>query len=102
MSRGFRRFSKRHIATGVGLGFLAGAAVGTLAVVGPKSGDVSDAAIAAVGFAVVLSAVGMVVGGVIGAIHQTERWEAVPSSRWHVSSWQTGSGSLAFALSARF
>ena len=45
--------------------------------------------------------VGMLVGGGIGA-HKTDMWEAVPSSRWHVSTLPTGPGRFAFALSLRF
>jgi len=48
------------------------------------------------------SVVGMVVGGVVGAGHKTDSWEAVPSSRWHVSTLPTGPGGFALALSVRF
>jgi len=43
----------------------------------------------------------MLVGGRIGA-HKTDMWEAVPSSRWHVSTLPTGPARFAFALSVRF
>jgi len=45
--------------------------------------------------------VGMLVGGGIGA-HKADMWEAVPSSRWHVSTLPTGPGRGAFALSVGF
>jgi len=101
------RERKGHVAVGVGVGFLAGA--GTGALVGAlackdhgclNGSDEMGALVVALG-AGIGGVVGMLVGGVIGA-HKTDTWEAVPSSRWHVSTTPTGAGRLAFALSVQF
>ena len=101
------RGRKRHIAVGVGVGFLAG--VGTGALVGAlacknhgclNGSDELGALVVALG-AGIGGVVGMLVGGGIGA-HRTDMWEAVPSSRWHVSTLRTGPGRFAFALSVPF
>ena len=101
------RGRKGHIAVGVGVGFLAG--VGTGALVGALAckdhgcldgSDEMGALVVALG-AGIGGVVGMLVGGGIGA-HKTDMWEAVPSSRWQVSTLPTGADRLAFALSVRF
>jgi len=97
-----------HTAAGVGLGFLAG--VGTGALVGALacgsegcySGDDEMTGPVIAVAAGIGSVVGMVVGGVVGAGPKTDSWEAVPSSRWHVSTLPTGPGGFALALSVRF
>ena len=103
------RGQKGHAGAGVGLGFLAGlgagALVGALVCGGERScysgsDDMSapyTAAAAGLG-----GVVGMLVGGVIGGNHKTEKWEAVPSSRWHLSTLPTGPSRFALALSVRF
>jgi hypothetical protein len=101
------RGRKGHVAVGVGLGFLAGAGtgalVGALACKGEGclsgSDDLGGAVVAV--SAGIGGVVGMLVGAGIGA-HKTDMWEAVPSSRWHVSTLPTGPGMFAFALSVRF
>ncbi len=101
------RGRKRHIAVGVGVGFLAG--VGTGALVGALAckdhgcldgSDEMGALVVALG-AGIGGVVGMLVGGGIGA-HRTDMWETVPSSGWHVSTLPTGAGRFAFALSVPF
>jgi hypothetical protein len=98
-----------HAGAGVGLGFLAGlgagALVGTLVCGGESacysgSDDMSGPVTAvAAGLGGV---VGMAVGAVVGGNHKTEKWEAVPSSGWHVSALPSGRGRFALALSVRF
>ena len=96
------RGSKGHVAAGVGLGFLAGAGIGALlGVVHPASYTEDEIPVAAVG-AVIGAGAGMLLGGVVGAVHKSDRWEAVPSSRWRVSTLPTGPDSFALALSVRF
>lgn len=97
------RGRKGHIAAGVGLGFIGGA--GTGALVGalaapPSSSDVNLNVPLGAAFG---AGIGMLVGAGIGAFWwKTERWEAVPSSRWHVSAWPGGPGRFNLALSIRF
>lgn len=103
------RGQKGHAGTGVGLGFLAGlgtgALVGSLVCGGESacysgSDDMSGPVTAvAAGLGGV---VGMAVGAVVGGNHKTEKWEAVPSSGWHVSALPSGRGGFALALSVRF
>lgn len=96
---------KGHTAAGVGIGLLAGAGAGALAAAlncNCAGGSDDFTGIAALVGAGVGSVVGMVVGGVIGAVHKTESWEAVPSSRWRVSTGPACPGNLALALSRRF
>ncbi len=101
------RGRKGHVAVGVGLGFLAGAGTGALvgALACKNQGCLSGSddlggAVTALS-AGIGGVVGMLVGGLIGA-HKTDMWEAVPSSRWHVSTLPTGPGRFAGALSVRF
>ena len=101
------RGRKGHVAVGVGLGFLAGAGSGALvgALACKNEGCLSGSddlggAVTALA-AGIGGVVGMLVGGRIGA-HKTDMWEAVPSSRWHVSTLPTGPARFAFALSVRF
>jgi len=97
------RGRKGHIAAGVGLGFLAGAGTGALVggLAAPKTSKGSG--IHAVLGAGIGAGAGMLVGAGIGAFWwKTERWEAVPSSRWHVSAWPGGPGMYNLALSIRF
>jgi hypothetical protein len=94
-----------HVAAGVGIGFLAGAGAGALVGVltcnGCLSGrDELGALVPALG-AGIGGVVGMLVGAGVGA-HKTDTWEAVPSSRWHVSALPSGAGRFAFALSVQF
>ena len=102
------RGRKRHMAVGVGVGFLAG--VGTGALVGAlackdqndclSGSDDMGPVVVALG-AGIGGVVGMLVGGGIGA-HRTDMWETVPSSGWHVSTLPTGLGRFALALSVPF
>ncbi len=96
------RGRKGHIGAGVGLGFLAGAGTGALvgALSAPKGTEEGNGVYIALG-AGVGAGIGMLVGAGMGAF-KTEKWEAVPSSRWHVSAWPAGSGSFTLALSVRF
>jgi len=99
------RGRKRHVAAGVGLGFLAGAGagalVGAIGCNGCLNGRDELGALAVVLGAGIGGVAGMLVGGGIGA-HRTDTWEAVPSSRWQVSTLPTGAGGFAFALSLKF
>jgi len=102
------RGRKGHMAAGVGVGFLAGAGTGALVGAlackdhGCLSGsDEMGALVVALG-AGIGGVVGMLAGGAIGASYKTDRWEAVPSGRWHVSTGPTGPGRFALALSVRF
>lgn len=100
------RGRKGHVAAGVGLGFLAGVGIGALlgAVFAPESASNSEEGIYPyVGIGAVVGAgAGMLVGGVVGARLKSDKWEAVPSSRWRVSTLPTGPGGFALALSVRF
>ena len=97
------RGSKGHVAVGVGLGFLAGAGIGGLfgGVLAPSQSELGIYPYVGIG-AVIGAGAGMLLGGVVGAAHKSDRWEAVPSSRWRVSTLPTGPGSFALSLSVRF
>ena len=92
-----------HLAAGVGVGLLAGAGIGALlgAVFAPEGTEEGVGMYAAFGAAVGAGA-GLLLGGIAGASHKTERWEAVPSSDWHVSTVPTGPGRFGLALSVHF
>jgi hypothetical protein len=98
-----------HAGAGVGLGFLAGLGAGALVgslVCGGESAcysgnDDMSGPVTAVA-AGLGGVVGMAVGAVVGGNHKTEKWEAVPSSGWHVSALPSGRGRFALALSVRF
>ena len=92
-----------HVAAGVGLGLLAGAGIGALlgGVFAPEGTEEGVAVDVAMGAAVGAGA-GMLIGGVVGATIKSDRWEAVPSSGWHVSTLPTGPGRFALALLVRF
>jgi hypothetical protein len=97
---------KGHVAAGVGLGFLAGVGIGALlgAVFAPESASNSEeGTYPYVGIGAVIGAgAGMLLGGVVGGAHKSDRWEAVPSSRWQLSTLPTGPGGFSLALSVRF
>ena len=98
-----------HAGAGVGLGFLAGLGAGALVgslVCGGESAcysgnDDMSGPVTAVA-AGLGGVVGMAVGAVVGGNHKTEKWEAVPSSGWHVSALPSGRGRFALAVSVRF
>jgi hypothetical protein len=94
------RGERRHVGAGIGLGLLIGAGAGALLV----ASDCEDSYGACGPFTLIGGAIGggagMVVGGVIGALRRTERWEVVPPSRWHVSARPSRGGST-FVLSLR-
>jgi hypothetical protein len=80
-----------HTGAGIGLGFLAG--LGVCALVGYNScgtcgggeDDQTTKMLSALAWGGILGGAGILVGGVIGAHHKTDRWEEVPSSRWRVA-----------------
>jgi hypothetical protein len=85
------RGMKGHTGAGIGLGLLAGASAGALVGVnqcGTCGGGESDGlakALNALIWSGIGGGAGMLVGGIIGARHKTERWEEVPSSRWRLT-----------------
>jgi len=95
------RGDRRHVGAGIGLGLLIGAGTGALLV----GTDCEDSYGLCGPFTLLGGAIGggagMVVGGVIGALRRTERWEVVPPSRWHVSARPSGRGGSTFVLSLR-
>jgi len=100
------RGRKGHVAAGIGIGFLAGVGIGALlgAAFAPASASQTEEG---VGLYVSLGAgigagAGMLLGGVAGASYKSDKWEKVPSSRWHVSALSTKPGRFALALSTRY
>ena len=93
-----------HTFKGMGLGSLAGAGAGAL--VGASScgtcgggEDVAaDRLLNTLAWAGIGAGVGMLVGGVIGAVHKNEKWETVPVSRWRLTAGPSRRG-FALALS---
>lgn len=87
LSRGL----KGHTGAGIGLGLLAGFGVG--AVVGYTScgtcgggeDDQISKLLGALAWGGIIGGGGMLVGGLVGAHHKTERWDTVPSNRWRFS-----------------
>ena len=78
-----------HVVAGLGLGFLAGAGTGALVGASGNYGGGEDAGIDKIlntlAWSGIGAGVGMLVGGIVGAMHKTERWEALPSSRWRLT-----------------
>jgi len=95
----------RHPWRGAGIGFLAGAAFGTVAGViscsdgGCTEGGAGYWTAVSAGF---FAASGAVVGAVIGALVKTERWEEVPLDQLRVSFVPLGEGRFALGLSVEF
>ena len=83
LSRGM----KGHTRAGIGLGLLAGASAGAL--VGSNQcgtcGGEEGKGLDVLFWGGIGGGTGMLIGGIIGARHKTERWEEVPSSRWRLT-----------------
>jgi hypothetical protein len=85
------RGMKGHTGAGIGLGLLAGAGVGALVGVaecgtcGGGEGVGLSKALNALAWGGIGGGAGMLIGGIIGARHKTERWDEVPSSRWRLT-----------------
>lgn len=87
LSRGL----KAHTGAGIGLGLLAGFGVGALVgynscgTCGGGEDDQISKLLGALAWGGIIGGGGMLVGGLVGAHHRTERWDKVPSSRWRFS-----------------
>ena len=62
----------------------------------------ADAPLFALGGAMLGAGSGIIVGGIIGAVTRGERWEQVPSDRWHLSITPRPRGGVALAVSVTF
>ena len=97
------RGRKAHVGAGIGYGFLIGAGAGALTGVGlctrSCERELSKGA-AAILLGGLGAGVGLVVGGLIGAI-KTEQWDSPSPGRWSFTA-GPARGGFAVALSARF
>ena len=79
-----------HTAAGIGIGLLAGFGVGAVygynhcGTCGGGEDDATTRMLDALAWGGILGGAGMLVGGVIGAHHKTDRWEEVPPARWRL------------------
>jgi hypothetical protein len=102
------RGRKSRVGAGIGYGALVGVATGALVPLAVCGGDCGASSVGnftgllVVGGAVLGAVAGSVVGGVIGAAHSGERWEQVPSDRWHLSVAPRPRGGVALAVSVPF
>lgn len=75
-----RSLGKRsHVLEGLVTGLLAGMLIGSIAFVDP-----SEQGLEAIEYGIAGAAVGLFVGGAVGAAIQTERWETVPRESWRL------------------
>lgn len=97
------RGEKGHTAAGIGLGFLAGAGIGALIGVKDTQGEDSlEVWMNVLAWSGIGAGVGMLVGGVIGAVYKTEKWEQVPVESIAMSAGTNRDGGVSLMLSMHF
>ncbi len=95
------RGQKSHWAAGVGIGFLTGFTTGAV-LAAQEPGGCSESQGCTIPFGLFFGAGGALIGGVIGALIKSDRWEEVPLDQLRVSFAPQRDGRFAFGLSVRF
>jgi hypothetical protein len=99
-SRGFRR-SSHSILVGAGIGGLVGLGAAAALLALPSGGDGPSPVLAAVAYAPLITAAGMVAGGLIGSEHRKEEWSQLypDVSQASIIVGPAGHGDMAFGMS---
>jgi hypothetical protein len=99
-SRGFRR-STHSILVGAGIGGLVGLGAAIALVALPSGGDGPPSVVAAVAYAPLFTAAGMMAGGLIGSEHRKEEWtQLYPDvNQASILVGPAGHGNMAFGMS---